>query len=155
MHSVILRRPGSVFNLLDDFCYPQWGYDWSDSKYPAVDIREKENEYILTAELPGVTEQDIEIDVDGSQLTIRSNVEGADEKKSDAFLIRERKSMNFSRTFALSEKVDIDRIEATFNNGILTIIAQKKEAEKMKRIEIKIGDDDQKSQKKNKKGATD
>ena len=138
MHNIVLRRPSSVFNLLDDLWYPQLGFESGSAEVPAVDIKEEDKRYVLTAELPGLTEKEIGIDVNGSYLTIRSNKEGASEKESDTFILKERSSMSFSRTFALSKKVDTEKIEATFENGILTIVAQKKEEEHARRIAVKI-----------------
>jgi len=108
---------------------------------PSVDVRETEKAYIIEAELPGFNEKDIEIKLDGKNLSIKSiNIETAGEtdskeEKKDNYLIRERRS-SFSRSFILPENADYEGINAGFKDGILILQINKKEDAKTRFIEI-------------------
>ena len=93
---------------------------------PAVEIAETEKELILTAELPGIDQKDVDIALEDGMLTIRGEKteekeekkEGAEEKK---FYLYERNYGAFSRSFALPPNVDATKIEAEFKKGVLTV----------------------------------
>jgi HSP20 family protein len=107
------------------------------SKYPPVDVRETSDAYVFEASLPGYTEKDIEINVDGTTLTIESKKEleksGKKEDGDDNYLVRERYSEYFSRSFKLPENADSSEIAAEFKNGLLALNI-KKRAEAQKRV---------------------
>ncbi|MDR1867599.1 MAG: Hsp20/alpha crystallin family protein [Treponema sp.] len=100
---------------------------------PIVDVRETGASYIIEAELPGYDEKNIEVQVNGGALTIESKKETTEEKKDGNYLLQERKSQSFSRSFKLPENADPEQINATFKNGILTLEI-KKRAETQKRV---------------------
>ena len=100
---------------------------------------ENENSFILEADLPGFDEKDIEIRVDSNCLTIESKKEEESASKTDDgrdYLIRERRSSSFSRSFKLPENADLEGISASFKNGILTMEINKKEEAKKRIIQI-------------------
>ena len=109
---------------------------------PAVDVRETENEYVLEAELPGLTEADVEVKVEDNLLTIASSKkeEKKDEKNEEknGYLIRERRSAQFSRSFVLPKDVDSEKIDGVYRNGILSLHLAKKPEAKPKSIKIKV-----------------
>ncbi len=111
---------------------PAW-----EARVPAVDIREEEGRYVLEAELPGLTEKDVEVKVEDAILTIFSSKNEDVEKKSDGFLLRERKSSAFKRSFVLPKDVDRENIAAKFKNGILSIELGKSPELQPKTIEVK------------------
>jgi len=147
MKSVTLYRPRVLENALSDFDRYMESFfgdnflspsDRIFNRLPSVDVRETEKSYLLEAELPGFSEKDIAIRLDGSNLTIESKKE--EEKKmpeSDGeayeggnYLIRERRASSFSRTFKLPENADSEGITASFRNGILFMeIGKKAEAQ--------------------------
>ena len=97
---------------------------------PAVDVRETEKSYMLEADLPGYDEKNIEIHLDGNTLTIQSKKEEAKEEKS-SYMIRERRSASFSRSFNLPENSDRESVSANFKNGVLSVeIGKLAEAQK-------------------------
>ncbi|MCL2264609.1 MAG: Hsp20/alpha crystallin family protein [Treponema sp.] len=105
---------------------------------PAVDIQETENGYVLDMELPGFDEKNINVHVDGQNLTIASKQEEEkpeekQEFRRGAYLLRERKSSSFTRSFKLPENADPQGVIASFKNGILTLEI-KKRAEAQKRV---------------------
>jgi len=106
---------------------------------PAVDVVESEKAYEVTAELPGMDEKNIEIKVANGVLTMKGEKqEQKEEKKKDSYL-QERYYGSFERSFAIPETVDADKIEATFKNGVLTVMLPKKaESQKpAKTVEVK------------------
>jgi HSP20 family protein len=106
---------------------------------PAVDLVEKEKEYEITAELPGMDEKNVEISVANGMLTIKGEKrEEKEEKKKDYFL-SERRYGSFRRSFRLPDGVDAGKIEAAIKNGVLKVTLPKTaEAQKPeKKIEVK------------------
>jgi HSP20 family protein len=88
---------------------------------PAIDLVEKDKEYEITAELPGIDEKNVEIKVAHGTLTIKGEkTEGKEEKEKDYYL-SERRYGSFQRSFRVPVTVDADKIEATFAKGVLTV----------------------------------
>lgn len=106
---------------------------------PTVDIREDENKYVLEAELPGLTEKDIDVKVEDNLLTISSKTEEKAEEKKNGYILKERRSKSFSRSFVVPKDVDKEKIEAGFKNGLLSLSLHKAPAAKPKSVEIKVG----------------
>ena len=113
--------------VLNSFFNEDFGFS---AKMPAVDVRESEDSFTLEAELAGLTEKDIDIDVKDHLLTISSKNEEKTEEKKNGYVIKERKSSAFSRSFVLPKNVDVEKIEANMKNGILTLTVPKTEAAK-------------------------
>ena len=111
---------------------------------PKVDVKETENAYSLDMELPDRTENDVNIELDHNTLTISSKKEETTEKSegteknnnSGKWLIRERRTSEFSRSFRLPEDVDNENVKATFKNGILNVMMPRKALATPKRIAI-------------------
>lgn len=106
---------------------------------PAVDITEADGAYKLTAELPGLTEKDIEVQVAGDVLTLKGEKREEKEQKEKSFHLSERSYGSFQRSFSLPEGVDRDKVTAEFAKGVLTITMPKTEkaVEQKKTIEVK------------------
>lgn len=103
---------------------------------PRVDICDKDKEIILTAEVPGVDEKDIEITLEGDILTLFGHVED-DTLQGYKKIYAEYGTLDYKRIFKLSDVVDKDHIEASLKNGILTITLQKTAKANPQKIEIK------------------
>ena len=110
---------------------------WQSASVPAVDVRETESDYLMEVDLPGLTEKDIDVKLDNSLLTISSKKEENKEEKKDGYLMRERRSASFCRSFVLPEEVDREKIGAEFKNGVLHLSFPKVPAAKPKTIEVK------------------
>ncbi|GAB3375270.1 Hsp20/alpha crystallin family protein [Azotobacter armeniacus] len=111
-------------NLFDSA--PQWTRELFNQGMPAVDINDKGTAYEISAELPGMDEEDIEIKLSSGCLTIKGEKkEEHEDKKKDSY-IAERYYGAFQRSFALPAEVDAERIEANFNKGVLTLSLPKK-----------------------------
>jgi len=116
--------------ILDDGTASTW--------LPAVDITEQENDYVVKVELPGVNKNDVKITVHNDALTIRGEKKQERERKGENYHRIERSYGSFQRSFTLLTSVVSDKIEASFDNGILTISLPKVEGAKSKEIEVKV-----------------
>ncbi|RNJ48127.1 Hsp20/alpha crystallin family protein [Methylocystis hirsuta] len=106
---------------------------------PAVDFVEKEKEYEITAELPGMDDKSVEVKLSNGTLTIGGEKKEEKEEKKEGYYFSERRYGSFKRAFRLPEGVDADKIEASFDKGVLTVrLPKTPEAQKaQKTIEIK------------------
>ena len=105
------------------------------NRLPAVDIQETEKSYVLEADLPGFDEKSIEIHLEGNTLIIESKKEETREDKT-SYMIRERRSSSFSRSFTLPENADRESISANYKNGVLSVEIGKQEQAQKRLIEI-------------------
>ena len=105
---------------------------------PAVDIVEQEDAYIVEAELPGLTKNDVKISVQGNVLTMRGERKSEQEENKRNYHRNERAYGSFVRSFTLPSYVQTDKIEAQYKNGILTITLPKAEEAKPKTIDVKV-----------------
>lgn len=112
----------------------------SDMKMPSVDIMDKDKEYLIKAELAGFDKSDVSVSVEKHSITISADSKEDKEKKDGKnYLLRERSTTSFSRTFTLPEDADEEKIEAAFKHGILTLVIPKivKSEPEVKKIEVK------------------
>ena len=107
---------------------------------PTVDVAETDDALLLTAEMPGLTEEDVEIELEGNVLTLRGEkkeeYEKEEEKGERRMRIWERRYGKFARSFTVPNTVDAEKIEAEFENGILKIHLPKTLEAKGRRILI-------------------
>lgn len=111
---------------------------FATSFYPAIDLKEKDNKYLLEADLPGMNESDIEIDFHDNILTIKGEKKSENETKNADFVCIERSSGSFRRDVYLSEKIDPSNIKADLKEGVLRIEMLKTEPEKTSHKKITI-----------------
>jgi len=129
----------SVFNGLFDENLGRSSTQPSVSKwYPAVDVLESKDSYLIRAELPGMKREDIKVEVKDGTLVLSG--ERKSEKPADGVEYRhvERVTAKFWRSFSLPETVKQDGIEATYKDGILEIRVPKAEEGKPRQIEISV-----------------
>ncbi len=107
--------------------------------HPKVNIVENENEFLLTAEVPGMEEKDIYLEIKEGVLSLRGDAKEEKETKEDNYRIREFRSQKFERSFRLGDQVDPDKVVAKMEQGVLKVTLGKKEIAKPKKVEIKIG----------------
>jgi HSP20 family protein len=106
---------------------------------PPVDIAEDKDKIILTAELPGFKENDIEIQMEGNVLTLRGERKFEEEKQGRNYHRVERSYGQFVRSFTLPNNVDRDKIKANFHEGILEVELPKREDAKPRQIKVTTG----------------
>ena len=118
-------------DLFDDFFgYPFGGYGWNGGSLMKTDIRDTDQGYEMTMNLPGVKKEDIKAELKNGYLTINvSSNRNKDEKDENGHYIRrERYSGNCSRSFYVGDQITQEDIKAKFEDGILKIDVPKKEA---------------------------
>jgi HSP20 family protein len=103
---------------------------------PAVDLVEAEDHFVLKADLPGLTESDVNIEVQDGTLTISGERKAEHERDERGWYRIERSFGSFSRSLTLPDGVDADRIAASFEHGVLEVRIPKPEERKPRRIEI-------------------
>jgi len=103
---------------------------------PAVDIHETDDGYVIKAELPGVSKDDVSIDVHQNTLTLRGQRKHEAEEKNERYHRVERAYGTFQRSFTLPAVIDQDKVQATYKDGVLELHLPKSEAAKPKRIAI-------------------
>lgn len=131
----ITNRLGRVFDG-SDFPTPSGRGDW----LPPVDVEETEEELVLTAELPGMRQDEIDIELENNILTIKGErtVEREDEREH-RFHLWERRHGSFQRSFTLPRTVDAEAISADYEDGLLVIRMPKAPEARGRRIRIGSG----------------
>lgn len=124
----------SLFDYLPFNAKPEAGFE-----APAVDIAEKEDAFELTAEIPGLSEKDVEVKLANGGLIIKGEKKAEKEEKKKDYFLSERRYGAFERFFSLPEGIDRDKIAASFKKGVLTVsLPKSKEArQREKTIAIK------------------
>lgn len=146
--ALLHREMNDVFDhFLRDFEGPFRPAIWSGSRglsavnAPSVDISETEDEVQVAAELPGMTEKDVEVSLDDDLLTIKGEKKAEHEEKKRNYHLVERSFGQFQRSIPLPSGVDRSKVKARFRNGVLTVSLPKTtESKKQKKtIEITAG----------------
>lgn len=140
----LVKRNGSLLNslpiLFDDF-FNRDLFNWSNANFsntnttiPAVNIKETAETYEVEVAAPGMTKKDFKVELDGNMLTITSEKSNQNEERDDErYFQREFSYQSFQRTFNLQKDVvDIDKIQAKYENGLLHLLIPKKEEAKQK-----------------------
>lgn len=105
---------------------------------PAVDIHEKDTEFVLEADLPGATSEHVEVSYEDGVLTLRADVPPRTAPDAE-YLRHEYRVGAYERRFRIGEDVDVEAIEARMTDGVLTLVLPKTAATRRRRIEIKAG----------------
>ena len=141
-------RADSFGDLVDDLfkgflvrpMYSQGGGTVSQVK---VDVAERDGAYVVHAELPGVKKEDIQLSVDGAQVTLSAEIkreretkEGGDNAQGERLLHSERVYGKVTRSFTLPQEIDDAAAQARFNDGVLELTLPKKAAAQRKQISI-------------------
>ncbi len=105
---------------------------------PAVDIAETDNELVLKADVPGVKLEDINIEVENGTLSLSGNRSYSTEENKGGYHRQERFYGSFHRAFVLPETVDLEKVAAGYENGVLTITMPKKEIAKPRTIKVGV-----------------
>ena len=137
-------RRKSIFEDMDSIVRNAFNDDWNfparDLRQwtPEVDVEEKDNHYIITADIPGLTKKDVKVNITNDILTISGERKTVNDSEKDHYHYRERQYGSFSRSFNLPETVKEDDVSASFKNGILEITLPKHEEVLPEEREIKI-----------------
>lgn len=107
--------------------------------FPSLDISEKDDAYVVTADVPGVKRDDIDISVSDGVVTIKGEKKSEEEKEEAGYQRRERAYGSFTRSFTVPGKVDEEGIKATCKDGVLTLELPKSEEARARQIEVAEG----------------
>tara|TARA_B100001123_G_scaffold103807_1_gene120324 strand:- start:1690 stop:2127 length:438 start_codon:yes stop_codon:yes gene_type:complete len=136
-------RPVSLFDDMDKmvktvFNNSQYSPMISEDWVPAVDIKEDDTSFILSADIPGLKKSDIDLFVENNILKISGSRDYNNENDNSEYHYQERTYGSFHRSFKLPISVVEENISATFRNGILTVVLPKNEEAQPKQRTIKI-----------------
>jgi len=106
-------------------------------EFPPINVWLGENSVVVTAELPGITAEDVNLNLQEDVLTLAGRRQPAQGQENVNWQRRERAYGTFSRTVQLPFRVDPDKVQARFNNGVLEIELERLEADRPRRIEIR------------------
>jgi HSP20 family protein len=143
-----LRELGSLqtemnrlFNTVFDSPTTGAGSDGALRRWvPAMDLLETADHFVLRADLPGLTQDDVKIELEDSTLTVSGERKAEHEDRQEGFYRVERAFGSFSRSLTLPKGVDADAVSASFDNGVLEIHIPKPEERKPRRISIAVGE---------------
>jgi HSP20 family protein len=146
---VNVPKNGSLASTNSNVNFPTWS-NWLDDIFnrdlpsvftsnfntgitlPKVNIKETADDYIVEMAVPGLKKSDFHIDLDNQTLSISTEKREENEQKDEQYTLREFGYASFKRTFSLPETIDDEKINASYNEGILTITLPKKEEAKQK-----------------------
>ena len=142
--SLMTRRPswmtpwgeegwGDVFF---DRLWPEWRRDWGEEWAPTVNLFEKDGNFHITAEIPGIKKEDISITISNGVVTLSGKKETDKEEKTEDYYLKETRSGSFSRSFKLPGEIDETKVDASYKDGVLTVVMPRKEESKAKKIEV-------------------
>ena len=132
-----LRR--EMDNVFDNFLGKHSEREWSSGNWqPAVDFVENDDNFLVTAELPGMKKENVTLNIVNNVLTIKGEKIAERELKEDKYYRLERSSGTFQRVLSLPVDVQVDKVSAEFKDGVLKVMLPKKEEVKPKEIAIKV-----------------
>jgi HSP20 family protein len=137
--NTIQTEMNRLFNTFFDSSAPANGPSLGRRWLPAMDLVEDGGEYVLKADLPGLSEEDVNIEVEDNVLTISGERKSEHEERKDGYYRVERASGSFSRSLTLPEGVDPESVRASFERGVLEVRIPKPEQRKPRKVTISAG----------------
>ena len=136
MTSALTRRTGrpswmtpyggeGMGDVFFDRLWPEWRRDMGEEWTPSVNFFEKDGNYHITAEVPGMTKDDISVSIHEGLVSISGKKETTKEEKEANYYMKETRYGSFSRSFRLPGEVDETKVDATYRDGVLTVIMPK------------------------------
>ena len=111
----------------------------SQKYVPSLDISETENDYQVSVDLPGVNPDDVKVEMHDGRLTVSGAREVVKEEKEKNYHRIERSSGSFTRAISIPNEVDVDKIDASYEHGVLHIVLPKTQKQQPKKIQIRTG----------------
>lgn len=128
--------PRMFDNLLQDFVVGD--FTSAVKSFPAIDVAEHENEFVLLAEMPGVKKEDLKLTVENNALTLSGMRKPYEVPQDARVLLNEVRVREFSRSIEFPSDVEVDKIAAELQNGLLRVVLPKAEEAKPKQIEVEV-----------------
>jgi len=138
--AVLQNRLNSIFT---DFARPEGDQESlaMGNFIPPVDVYEDGHQMVLKLEVPGIKQQDLDVNVENQTLTVKGERKFEKDEKEENFHRIERRYGTFTRTFTLPQTVDTGAVKANYDNGVLKISLAKKAEAKPKQIKVNVGSD--------------
>ncbi|ADN02674.1 Hsp20/alpha crystallin family protein [Spirochaeta thermophila] len=133
-----LDRIQEEINRVFDLVWPETTGLFDRVTSPSLDVMETDNEVIVSCDLPGVSEKDLDITLTNNVLTIKGEKKDEKEEKKGDYYRKESWSGAFQRTVSLPDSIDPDAVKAELKNGVLTITIAKREEKKPKKIAVQV-----------------
>jgi len=138
----LIPRDPIFENVFAPMISPVWNRNRGDNSEsfftPRVDIQETDNQYVLSAELPGVQKKDLKLTLDKGQLTLEAETHSENKTEEGAVIRQERRYGKYLRSFNLGAEVEEKDISAEFKDGVLTLTAPKLKSTRTAAKRIKI-----------------
>lgn len=128
----------SILSRHMDGFVPNYMFPEEDRLTMPVELKEKDTEYLVRAELPGIKKEDLDIDMDKDSITIRAKKEDSTEDEGKYYKHSEFNYGEFSRTICFPQEIEINKANASLNDGVLKIEIPKKESEKESRKKLTV-----------------
>lgn len=133
-----------VDTLIDRFfneAMPAFGNEFGveffgNNSYPKVDVTDHDDKIMIQAEIPGLSKQDVSVDLEENMLTISGGKRQEAEADNTRYIRKELKRSSFKRTFKLGDNMNVKKIKADFENGLLNITVPKREKDLPKKVKI-------------------
>src|SRR5215216_5924213 len=138
--STLQNEMNRLFNTVFDAPAPGNGGSTLRRWHPAMDLVETDDHFVLRADLPGVSEDDVKVELEDNVLTISGERRHEEEVKKGGYYRIERASGTFARQLTLPEGVDAAAVQASFDKGVLEVRIPKPEERKPRRVAIAVGD---------------
>ncbi len=133
-----IRKQENLSRFFDSF--PSFPKFESMIRTPLLDVKDEGDSLKITAELPGIKKENLDIDLTENQLTLKGSIDSKKEKsdKKKQYYFRERKTSSYFRSISLPEEVIPKKTKAEFKNGILHLDLSKKHKKKSKGFKVKV-----------------
>lgn len=133
-----------VDSLLDRFfneAVPAFGQDFGveffgNNSYPKVDVRDYDDKITIEAEIPGLAKEDVSVDLEAQVLTITGGKREVKDDEGARYIRKELKRSSFKRSFKLGDNMNVKKIQADFDNGLLLVTVPKREKDEPKKVKI-------------------
>lgn len=125
-------------SVMKDFLKGFGGTVSSRGLYPLADVKEDDDKYTVTVEVPGIDKKDLKIKIKENNLLVEGKKKEEIKEEDESYLRVERSYGNFRRAFSFASDLDEKKVNAEFKDGILIVTLPKTEREKPKEIEIKV-----------------
>jgi len=133
-----------VDSLLDRFfneAVPAFGQDFGveffgNNSYPKVDVKDYDDKITIEAEIPGLAKEDVSVDLEAQVLTITGGKREVKDDEGARYIRKELKRSSFKRSFKLGDNMNVKKIQADFDNGLLLVTVPKREKDEPKKVKI-------------------
>ena len=133
-----------VDSLLDRFfneAVPAFGQDFGveffgNNSYPKVDVKDYDDKITIEAEIPGLAREDVSVDLESQVLTITGGKREVKDDEGARYIRKELKRSSFKRSFKLGDNMNVKKIQADFDNGLLLVTVPKREKDEPKKVKI-------------------